>query len=236
MLEIYLVIMRITICFGGSILSNEEININVIRDIVKVLSILNNEKHEVFVVTGGGKVSRSYIKAAKEIGVSDMHLDEIGIAATRLNARLLAAALGELSYPSPSSSFEDAVQIVLRDKIPIMGGTVPGHTTDAVSAELADSTDSDFLIFFTNVDGVYTADPNINENAEKIESMSSSELVELVKREKFKPGMTTIIDPLAAEIIQKSEFETLVLGRAEIKRLPDILKGSSHSGTRIKSE
>lgn len=225
--------MRITVCFGGSILGNEEPDVNTLKKIAEVLSELKKEKHEIFVVTGGGRISRSYIKAARGLEVSDKILDEIGIAATRLNARLVIAALGDLSPPTPKESFETAIQAVFRGKIPVMGGTVPGHTTDAVSAELADTSDSDLLVFFTDVDGVYTADPKHDKNAEKIDLMKSSEFLDLVKKEKFEPGISTIIDPLAAEILQKSDVKTLVLGKKEIKRLPKIVKGSEHSGTTI---
>ncbi|MBS3815488.1 MAG: UMP kinase [Hadesarchaea archaeon] len=225
--------MRITICFGGSILVKKEPRVEVLKEIRETLNDLKEDEHDILVVTGGGKVSRSYIKIGKEMGVSNKILDEIGIQATRLNAQLLIGVLGDLASLNPKESFESAVQEVLRGKIPVMGGTVPGHTTDAVSAELADNSNSDMLVFFTNVDGVYTANPKTDENAKKIDSMSAKELLDLAKKEKFSPGMSAIIDPLAAEILQKSKIKALVLGEGEIERLPEILKGSEHSGTTV---
>jgi uridylate kinase len=45
--------------------------------------------------------------------------------------------------------------------------------------------------------------------------------------------MKTIIDPVAAKLIERSKFKTLVMGVHEIKRLPKILEGADHSGTTI---
>lgn len=227
--------MRITICFGGSTFNPENLQSSVVKEMADVVRELRENEHEVLITTGGGNTSRSYIDVAKELGAPHKELDQIGIAATRLNARLLIAALKELAEPEPVKNFEKAIRTILRDKVPVMGGTQPGHTTDAVAAELANTSNSDLLVFFTDVDGVYTADPNEDENAEKIYSMTKSELSDLMSKMEFKPGMTAIIDPLAAEILQKTKIRTLVLGKEEIKRLPKIVEGAPHNGTEIKT-
>ncbi len=151
--------MRVTICFGGSILNPKEIDLKVLEEIAEAIKKIREKNHEILVVTGGGNTSRTYIDAAEELGASHKTLDKIGIDATRLNARLLISALGDLAESKPPQHFEKAVRITLQNKVPVMGGTHPGHTTDAVAAELADSSNSDMLIFFTDVDGVYTSDP-----------------------------------------------------------------------------
>lgn len=226
--------MKVTICFGGSSFDSEGIETETLGKIAKALSELRGEKHEVLVVTGGGKTSKKYIEAGKELGASHKELDQLGITTTRLNARLLISALGDLAAPEPPHNFEKAIRISLRNKIPVMGGTKPGHTTDAVAAELADSSKSDLLIYFSDVDGVYTSDPKKDEDAEKIHYMTASELSDLMSKMEFEPGMTSIIDPLAAEILEGSGIKTLVLSKEEIKRLPQIISGSTHSGTEIR--
>jgi len=42
-----------------------------------------------------------------------------------------------------------------------------------------------------------------------------------------------VIDPVGAKLIQRTGIRTLVLGKHEIKRLPEILRGAKHSGTTI---
>lgn len=226
--------MRITINFGGSILNPDGIDVELIKKIARVLKKLRESNHEILVVIGGGNTARTYIKAGKELEISNSDMDRLGILATRLNAQLLISALGELAVEEPSESFEVANRSTLKNKIPVMGGTKPGHTTDAVAAKLAETSGSNMLIYFTNVDGVYTSDPKEDENAEKIDEMTIEELSELMSQMKFEPGMKTIIDPLAAKVLQGTNIETLVLGKNEISRLPSIIKGNPHSGTTIK--
>lgn len=225
--------MRVTICFGGSIINPGEIKVDTIKSIAAALKELKEEDHEILTVTGGGKTSRNYIEAAKELGAPHKDLDQIGISVTRLNAKLLISALGELADPEPPHNFEKSTRVMLKNKIPVMGGTQPGHTTDAVAAELADSSNSELLIFFTDVEGVYTADPKKDEKAEKIPRMKTSDLSKLMSKMKFEPGMSVIVDPLAVEILQRSKIKTLVLGKEEIERLPQIIEGAPHSGTVI---
>ncbi|KXA92885.1 hypothetical protein AKJ64_01960 [candidate division MSBL1 archaeon SCGC-AAA259E17] len=223
--------MRITICFGGSTFNPEELEVETLKEIAEALKELKKENHEILVVTGGGYTSRYYIEAGEELGIPHKDLDQIGIAATRLNARLLNSVLGDLATEDVPRNFEKAIRTMLRNKIPVMGGTQPGHTTDAVAAELAETSNSDLLIFISDVDGIYTSDPKKNEGAEKIYQMTTSELSDLMSKMKFEPGMNAIIDPLATEILQGMKIKTLVIGKNEINRLPQIVKGSTHSGT-----
>ena len=225
--------MRVTICFGGSIIAPDQPDLECVREIAGALRELKARKHDILAVVGGGRTSRAYIDVARKLKASDQYCDVIGIDTTRLNARLLIAALGELAEPNPATTFETAIRVMLRGKIPVMGGMTPGQTTDAVAAMLASSSRSEMLAYFTDVDGVYTSDPKLNPNARKFETMTVQQLMGLVSGVKMEPGVKVIIDPIAARIIERSRIRTLVLGRKEIKRLPEIIAGGSHSGTTI---
>jgi uridylate kinase len=225
--------MRVTICFGGSIIAPEKPSTELFQEIAKTVHALKSKKCEVLIVTGGGGPARMFMEAAKKFGASPVELDKIGIDVTRLHARMLISALGEIAEPKPMTTFEAAVSAALKNKVPVMGGTTPGHTTDAVAAMLAKVSRSDMLIFFSDVDGVYTADPNRDPKAKKIEAMTTRELGKRFATVKVEPGMKTIIDPVAAKLIERSKFKTLFMGVHEIKRLPKILEGASHSGTTI---
>lgn len=89
------------------------------------------------------------------------------------------------------------------------------------------------MVFFTDVGGVYMADPKLDPRAKKLELMTVRELMRLVAAKKMKPGVSIVIDPVGAKLIQRTGIRTLVLGRREIKRLPEILRGAKHSGTTI---
>ncbi|MFQ6129868.1 MAG: UMP kinase [Candidatus Hadarchaeaceae archaeon] len=225
--------MRVTLCFGGSILAPEELDVDCIRAIAQVLRALKSQKYEVLVVTGGGRPSRKYIEAARKLKASSANCDLVGIDVTRLNARLLIAALGDLAEREPLTTFEAAVRVMLKGKVPVMGGTMPGQTTDAVAAMLASSSKSELLVFFSDVGGIYTTDPKLDPRAKKLEVMTVQELMRLVAVKRMKPGISMVIDPVGAKLIQRTGIRTLVLGGREIKRLPEILRGAKHSGTTI---
>jgi uridylate kinase len=225
--------VRVTICFGGSIVAPDKPNAGLIQEIAKTVQMLKSKKHDVLIVTGGGGPARMYIEAAQKLGASHADLDKIGIDVTRLHARMIISALGDIAEPDPVTTVEAAVRAAFRNKVPVMGGTTPGQTTDAVAAMLAKASGSEVLIFFSDVDGVYTADPKRDPKAKKIERMTTRELAKQFATVKAVPGMKTIMDPVAAKLIERSKFRTLVMGAHEIKRLPKILEGADHSGTTI---
>ncbi len=226
--------VRVTINFGGSVLAHEEPDLKLMKRAAVAIKRLQSQKNEVLVVVGGGGLSRKLIRAARKVGASSKLCDLIGIQITQINARLLIAALGSAAETNVPTTYRSAIQAMLSGKIPVMGGTVPGQTTDAVTAMLADASKSDLLVYFVDVSAVYTSDPRKNKRAKKIDEMTAAELMRMVNHTRMKPGVNTIIDPIAARLIQRSGRPTLVLGADEISRLPQILKGASHSGTTIK--
>jgi uridylate kinase len=225
--------MRITICVGGSVLAPDRPDAEFIAEVAKALAKLKADKHEVLVVTGGGGPARMYIRAGRQLKLQSSRLDMLGIDVTRLNARMLALALGDLAEPEPVRTLEDAIQISLKNKIPVMGGTTPGQTTDAVAAMLAKASSSSLLIYISDVDGIYTADPKRDPSAKKIERMTTRELAAQFGWVKGEPGMNTPVDPVAAKIIERLKARVIFIGRGEINRLREIVRGEPHSGTTV---
>lgn len=227
--------MRVTICLGGSVIAPEALDVGCLRSAAAAIRKLRALRHELLLVVGGGKPSREFITAASELGASRTTCDLVGIDATRLNARLFMVALGRSAGLEPARTYGDAIRELKRGKIPVMGGTRPGQTTDAVAAMLAKVSRSNLLIFFTDVGGVYTADPKVDPKARKLDRMTAKELVKLVSGVRMEPGMKAIVDPIAARVIERSRIPMLVLGPEELRRLPAILKGGKHSGTAVVS-
>src|SRR5438093_888267 len=58
------------------------------------------------VVAGGGKIARHYINIARGLGSDEASLDIMGIEVSRLNARLLIAALDDNAYPVVPTDLE----------------------------------------------------------------------------------------------------------------------------------
>lgn len=221
---------KIVISLGGSILI-PELKSERIKKYAQMLSDLKKKGLKIFIVVGGGKVSRAYIQAARELGANDAECDKIGIDFTRLNSRLLIAALGENAHQEPAKTIEEAT-VLGDDKIIVMGGTHIGHTTDAVAALLAEYAKADLLIIATNVDGVYTADPNKDPHAKKLDHVTSSELVNIVMKNVMKAGSAGVVDPLAAKIIERSATPAIVVNGNDTTQIESACFGV-HKGTVI---
>ena len=126
----------------------------------------------VYVVVGGGGEARRYIGVARTLGIDEATLDETGILVTRLNARLLIAALGDAAYPRVPETYAAAKECGVAGRIVVMGGVAPGQTTDAVAAVLAEEVGADLLINATSVPGIFTADPKRDPSATRYETMT----------------------------------------------------------------
>lgn len=220
--------MRIVISLGGSVLANGTCNLAGYADIIKKIAHDNT----LFIVTGGGQTARDYIKVARTLGASESACDMIGIDATRLNARLLICALGDAAYPEPPRNYTDAAAAGLSGKVVVMGGVIPGQTTDAVSAVLAEHVGADLLINATSVDGVYTKDPNKYTDAKMIPTMTPRQLVEIVRQTEMVAGANSPFDLLAAKIIERSGIKTLVISGKNPVNILNAVKGT-HTGTTI---
>lgn len=183
-------------------------------------------------VVGGGAASRRYIEVARQLGLDEAGLDMIGITITRANARLLIAAFGQAAYPSPAEDFEEAASALRSFERVCMGGTHPGHTTDAVAAMAAERLRAQRLVIATNVDGVYTSDPKEDPDAKRLDKLSYAELVELTGGAR-EAGVSAVIDPLAAQIIQRSQVATRVVDGNDHDNVARAVQGGSFEGTRV---
>ena len=217
---------KVVISIGGSVLI-PELSAERIKKYSDMISRLEKKKIKTYVVVGGGKVSREYINTARKLGATEAECDEIGIAFTRLNARLLISALKN-PYPEPVEKIEEMPD----ERTIVMGGTHIGHTTDAVAALLAEYCGADLLIIATDVDGIYDKDPKKNSDAKKFDRISASELVKIVMKNVMKAGATGVIDPLAAKIIERSGIKCIVINGNNPSEIESACSGI-HRGTTI---
>ncbi|MDD1715968.1 MAG: UMP kinase, partial [Methanolinea sp.] len=143
--------------------------------------------------------------------IDEATCDEIGILVTRLNATLLASALGEAAYPRIATCQGEALEYSCSGRIVVMGGVTPAQTTDAVAAVLAERAGADLLVNLTSVDGIYSADPKKDPSARKFARLTPAELLEIVGRDSLEAGSNTVMDMVAAKVVQRSGIPLLVL-------------------------
>jgi len=221
--------MILVYSLGGSILAGRDA-----ESLKEYAAALKNlaEKHQIFVVVGGGKIAREYIEKARALAAGEAFCDLLGIGATKLNAMLLIAALGRAAAPEPAETYAGALLASAPGRIVVLGGMQPGQTTDAVAALLAEYVGADKLIVATSVDGVYSADPGIDPKAKKYEKMTHQDLVRLSMETEMKAGSRSPVDPLAAKIVERSSIPTVVVHGGKIENLKKAAEGG-HSGTEI---
>ena len=217
----------IVISLGGSILI-PLLEKNKIKEYIPVLSEIAAQ-HRLFVVVGGGGEARRYITVARDLGIDEGTSDELGILITRLNANLLIAALGERAYPKVAESHAEAKKYAESGKIVVMGGITPGQTTDAVAAVLAERVGASVFINVTSVDGIYSADPKKDKKAQRYETLTPKQLLAIVGGTALTAGSNTVLDIVAARVVERSHIPLVVLdGRKPENLARAILSGEFH--------
>ncbi len=216
--------MKIVVTIGGSILIKDH-DYKKFRDYANVLRDLKQE-NEVFVVVGGGKTARDYIGIARSLGVSEAMCDDVGIEVTRLNAKLLIAALDENAYPDVPHNFREAMKFSNSNKIIVMGGTEPAHSTDAVGSILAEFVGADLLINATSVDGLYNKDPNKYPDATMFNEVKPSKMMELMSHNDVKAGTYEFFDMTAIQIIKRSCIKTVIVNGEHAENIIKAIEGN----------
>ena len=231
--------MRVVVSIGGSVLA-PDLDADRVAAYAGVIEDLVESGHEVGVVAGGGTTAREYIGTARELGANEIELDELGIAVTRLNARLLIAALGETAAPSPAETLEDGETALRRGEVAVMGGTAPGHTTDAVGTALAESVGADLIVYATSVPGVFDADPKAagedGADATKFGELTPTELINVVRSIDIEAGSNAPVDLLAAKLLQRSGLRGIVLDGTDPHAVRRAIESGDHAGTEIVPE
>lgn len=183
--------------------------------------------HRLVVVIGGGKVAREYIDAARRLGASEFACDLIGIEVARLNARLFIAKLGEDAYPEPVTSLPELRRTFETRKIVFLGGLQPGQSTNAVGILSAEAVNADLFINATDVDGVYTADPEEDSTARKLDVVKTDVLLKMLLANELWAGGYPLFDPVAIKIVERSGIPTRIIDGRNPTNIEEAAKGKA---------
>jgi uridylate kinase len=220
----------IVISLGGSVLISDEMEKSYFQKLAEFLKQIINE-YKVYIIVGGGKTARSYIKLGRNLNFDEKTLDEFGIDITRINARILTSFIRYSNVEIPKTTDEAKK---MDKKIVIMGGTTPGHSTDMVGAELAEKVNASKFIIATNVDGVYDKDPNKYPDAKQLKQVSIDKLIKEYGTDWGTAGKNIVIDGPALKIIKRSKIPTFVLNGKKLDELKKVVNNENFNGTIIK--
>ena len=188
-----------------------------------------------FIVSGGGSTARHYRDAAATVcgqKITDEDLDWLGVHATRLNGHLLRTIFRDIAYEYLIKHYDMIDKKAVKAKVVIGVGWRPGWSTDYDAALLAEDYSVGVVINMTSIKMVYSKDPKKYKNAKPIEKISWDELINIVGG-KWRPGMNTPFDPIAAQLAKKIGLKVIVCDGRDLKNVDNILEGKMFVGTTI---
>ena len=183
---------------------------------------------EIGVVVGGGNIFRGVALAAK--GADRVTGDHMGILATTMNALALRMAIEEagigcvvmnaFDMPRITETFNQRAlnaHMAAGTVVVFAGGTGnPFFTTDTAAALRAAEIGAGALFKGTQVDGIYSADPKKDPQAERFEKISHDEIIE--------KGLK-VMDTAAVALTRDNNIPVVVFSIHKSGGLIDILNG-----------
>lgn len=224
--------MKIVISLGGSLLVPKDAPLSS-ENFKKYVPVLKRiaQNNQLIVVCGGGRTARDYRDVAKEFTSERIPLDNVGTAATQLNAMTLTAALGESAHqPKEFPLRYPAAKKLLGEKILVFGGIKPLHSTDFDSVFLAKMVSADLIINVTNVPGVFSEDPRTDPQAKKFDKLNYDEFIKIIKKNVQAPGQYALFDLKGAKLLKKIKVKMIVIDGRDAEEIVRAVEGT-HSGT-----
>ncbi|MFP4643362.1 MAG: UMP kinase [Spirochaetales bacterium] len=219
---------------GGSIVAPENIDIEFLKALKQRISgfLEADPQRRLIMVVGGGGPARAYQHALGQLAADapPEQADQIGIAATRLNAELLrgvfVAYVQDPVVTDPTADFEFSGRIL------IGAGWKPGFSTDFDAVCLAERFSADSVINLSNIAKVYDKDPKKSPDAQPLDKLSWGDYRKMVG-DTWTPGANSPFDPVAAAKAMKLGLSVIVASGRNLDTVEDILTGEPFEGTTI---
>lgn len=181
---------------------------------------------QVAIVVGGGNIWRG--KTGTQI--SRTRSDHIGMLATVINSLAMATGLENAGLPAVTMTAIPMQQIAepyVRDKaveylnsgkavIVACGSGNPFFSTDTAAILRAVELDADVAMFAKNIDGVYTADPKLDPNAKKLDTISYNDILK---------NDLAVVDSTAAALGRENKLPLLLFGLNEPENIVRAVNG-----------
>ena len=181
---------RVLLKISGEALAGEAsrgLDFNVIGEVCDVVKRCVQLGVQVGIVVGGGNFWRGRSSGKMERTLAD----KIGMLATVMNALAVSDKLAQLGVPSevfssiempkvaPVFDRKAALAAMEAGKVAVFGGGTgnPFFSTDTAAVLRAAEIDADVILLAKNVDGVYSADPNLDPNAVKYDTITYDDIL-----------------------------------------------------------
>ena len=226
--------MVTVISLGGSIVAPDGVDEVFLKDFTALIGELlsRDDKRRFIFVVGGGGPARAWQKAYRAVCSSpvDEQADWIGIMATRLNAQLVRAAMGE--WCTQEVVYNPTQMEPMMGRVLVASGWKPGFSTDYDAVLLAERFQADAVINLSNIEKIYTDDPKKNPNAKPIDAISWADFCSMVGDE-WVPGKNVPFDPIASRHAAKLGLKVVCAAGRNLPNLKKILMDEAFEGTII---
>lgn len=183
-------------------------------------------------VIGGGATCRQYQDAAKKVvKMTDVDLDWLGIHTTIFNANFVRFLFKDIAYEKVITNPNK--KIPTRAPIILAAGHEPGASTDIDAVLMAKTYGAKELMNLSNIEYVYTKDPNKFADAKKIERIDWATFRKEVVGDKWTPGFNAPFDPIASKHAQKLGLKVSILKGTNLGEVKKALTGKKFKGTVI---
>ncbi|MGI8315119.1 UMP kinase [Halobacillus mangrovi] len=225
---------RIVLKLSGEALSGEAgfgLEPSIIQSVSRQVKEVAELGVEVAVVVGGGNIWRG--KVGSEMGMDRANADYMGMLATVMNSLALQDSLENQGIPTRvQTSIEmrqvaepyirrKAIRHLEKKRVVIFaaGTGNPYFSTDTTAALRAAEIEADVILMAkNNVDGVYTDDPKINEDAKKYDQLSYMEVLN--------EGLG-VMDSTASSLCMDNDIDLLVFSITEEGNIKKAVMGEN---------
>jgi len=217
---------------GEALLGSRQFGIDLepVKMIANEIKKVTTSGAEVAVVVGGGNIFRGMKNSAK-LGMDQASGDYVGMLATVMNAIALQSALNQTGVQCRVQSAitmnqiaepyirHRAIRHLEKGRVVIFaaGTGNPFFTTDTAAALRASEIGADAMLMAKNgVDGVYTDDPAVNENARKLDNITYDDII--------KNGLK-VMDTSACALCKQNKIPIVVFDFKKEDGIKNILEG-----------
>ncbi|HZJ87396.1 MAG TPA: UMP kinase [Erysipelothrix sp.] len=228
---------RVLLKLSGEALSsdNDIFDKEVLKDLARQLKTISEMGVEVAIVVGGGNFVRG--KMAEEIEIDRAQVDSMGMLGTVINALAIQGSLENIGVETRVQTAIEmqkiaepyiprrAIRHLEKGRIVIFGaGTGSAFfSTDTAAALRASEIDADVILMAKNgVDGVYNADPKLDPNATKYDTLTYMEVLQ---------KKLQVMDSTATSMCMDNDIELIVFNMNEKDNIIKAVQGDSKGTT-----
>ena len=232
------VFKRVLLKISGEALAGEKKNgldFGVIRAVCEAVKTCVELNVEVAIVVGGGNFWRGVKDGEGKI--ERTRSDHMGMLATIMNSLALADMLEQLDVQvrvqtalAISAIAEPYIRLkadkhLTQGRVVIfaMGTGHPYFSTDTAAVLRAAEIDAEVILLAKNIDGVYTADPKLDPNAKKLDTISYQDMLE---------QRLAVMDTTATSLSMENEIPVVLFALKDPENIVRVVTGEN-IGSRV---